>query len=207
MPAGLVAAMLALFLVVEALDIALLTDPGAELAGSGAVAAAGGVGLLIADVVLPVPSSLVMLLHGAVFGAVVGAALSLAGSVGAFAAGFGLGRRGAEVVGRVVGDDERRRADRLLRRWGVLAIIVSRPVPMLAETTAIVAGTSSLPWGPALAAAVVGALPGAVLYAVAGAAAASFATGAVVFGVVLALGAAVALLARADRLPAGGGEP
>ncbi len=37
---------------------------------SGVVAALVGVGLLVADVVLPVPSSVVMLAHGALFGVV-----------------------------------------------------------------------------------------------------------------------------------------
>ena len=83
--------------------------------------------------------------------------------------------------GRLVSEEERRRADRLLRRWGVLAIVVTSPVPILVEATAVVAGTSSLGWSPPLGAARVGSLPAALLYAVAGALAASFATGAVVF--------------------------
>ncbi len=79
---------------------------------------------------------------------------------------------------------------------------MTRPVPILAETTAFVAGTSSLGWRPSLVAAFVGSLPAALLYAVAGALAASFAAGAVVFAVVILLGLAVVALS-----PRTGPEP
>ncbi len=46
------------------------------MTGSG-TAAGPGVGLLVADIVLPVPFSVVMVAHGALFGIVPGAALSL----------------------------------------------------------------------------------------------------------------------------------
>ena len=208
LPAVVMAAMLATFVVVELLGVEPLIDPKPVLGAGGALAAVAGTGLLVADVLLPVPSSGVMLAHGALFGIVVGAALSLLGSLGAFALGFALGRRGARAVERLVSEEERRRADRLLRRWGVLAVVVTRPVPILAETTALIAGTSSLGWYPSLVAALVGSLPAAVLYAVAGALAASFATGATVFAVVVLLGLVVlALSARAGWEPVGVGRP
>lgn len=152
-------AMLVTFMVVEVVGVDPLTDPRRLLDAGGVLAAIAGTGLLVADVVLPVPSSGVMLAHGALFGVVVGAALSLVGSLGAFAVGFGAGRRGERALQRLVSEEERRRADRLLRRWGALAIAVTRPVPILAETTAFVAGTSSLAWRTSLLAALVGSFP------------------------------------------------
>ena len=53
-----------------------------------------GVGLLVSDVALPVPSSVVMVAQGAVFGLVVGALLALLGGVGATMTAYLLGRRG-----------------------------------------------------------------------------------------------------------------
>ena len=202
-PAAVMAAMLVTFTVVEVVGVEPLSDPRGLLDAGGVLAATAGTALLVADVVLPVPSSGVMLAHGALFGVLVGASLSLVGSLGAFAVGFGAGRRGERALERLVSEEERHRADRLLRRWGVLAIVVTRPVPILAETTAFVAGTSSsLAWRTSLLAALVGSLPAAVLYAVAGALAASFATGAVVFAVVILLGlVVVALSARAKGQP------
>src|SRR5687768_1042795 len=162
---GLLFVFLALFAVVKSLNLPLLEDPARWLAGGGPAAAAVSVGLLIADVVLPVPSSILMLGNGAMFGVVVGTALSLAGSLGATALGFLLGRRGSALIGRLVTPAEKVRADRLLARWGALAIVVTRPIPLLAETTAILAGASPLGWGKMLLAAVGGALPSALLYA------------------------------------------
>jgi hypothetical protein len=55
----MLALFLILFLWVEALHIPFLTDPSRWLDRGGVWAALLGVGLLIADIVLPVPSSLV----------------------------------------------------------------------------------------------------------------------------------------------------
>lgn len=192
--AALLTVLLLLFGVVEALEVPLLTDPAPALSSKALAAAVVGVGLLMADVVLPVPSSLVMLAHGAAFGVVVGAALSLAGSLGAALLGLGLGRRGAALLDRVVPQHERRRADALLARWGTLAIVVTRPVPLLAETTVLLAGASGVGWARTAAAAALGSLPAAVLYALAGAAAADVASTPVVFGLVLMLAAATWLV-------------
>ena len=59
---------LACFGIAEALGVPLLTDPMPALKAAGPLAGVIGVALLIADVVLPVPSSLVMIAHGALFG-------------------------------------------------------------------------------------------------------------------------------------------
>lgn len=182
--------------VTEALRVPLLTDPAPWLSGGGAVAAGVGVGLLVVDVLLPVPSSLVMLAHGARFGVAAGTLLSLAGSTGAALLGFAVGRRGTGILERVTTTEERERADRLLQRWGTLAVIVSRPVPMLAETIVIVAGTSSLGWRRVAAAAVAGSLPPALLYAVTGAAVADLRSRVLVFAGVSAVAAAAWAIGR-----------
>jgi uncharacterized membrane protein YdjX (TVP38/TMEM64 family) len=66
-----------------------------------------------------------------------------------------------------------------------LAIVVTRPVPLLAEIVAIMAGTSSLGWRQAALATVVGSLPPALLYALTGATAAALTSGVLAFGLVL----------------------
>jgi uncharacterized membrane protein YdjX (TVP38/TMEM64 family) len=181
----MIAFFLILFLIVEALGVPLLTDPAPWLGHVGPVAAVVGVGLLIADVLLPVPSSLVMVAHGALFGVVGGTLLSLLGSVGAALFGFAIGRRGGNLLDKLVTPSERARADQLLKRWGALAIIVTRPVPLLAETVAIIAGTSSLGWGRTTLAAVAGSLPPALLYAITGASVANLQNTTLVFGLVI----------------------
>ena len=185
--AGLVGFFLVLFFMVEALGVSLLTDPTPWMKQRGVFAAGLGVALLVADVLLPVPSSLVMVAHGAFFGVVVGTLLSLAGSVGAALLGFAIGRRGGRLLERVVTPAERSRANRLLERWGALAIIVTRPIPLLAETVAIMSGASPLGWTTIALASLVGSLPPALLYAVTGAAVANFKVTSFMFGVVLLL--------------------
>ena len=182
---GLIVFFTILFVIVEALGVPLLTDPTPWMKHGGIVAASLGVGLLIADVVLPVPSSLVMVAHGALFGVVVGTLLSLLGSVGAALFGFAIGRRGGRLLEKTVTPSERSRANDLLARWGALAIVVTRPIPLLAETVAIMAGASSLSWSSVAVASLVGSLPPALLYALTGAAVANFQNTSLMFGVVL----------------------
>ncbi|HEV7680749.1 MAG TPA: VTT domain-containing protein [Pyrinomonadaceae bacterium] len=183
---SMIAFFLVLFLVVEALGVPLLADPTPWMQHGGLVAAALGVGLLVADVLLPVPSSLVMVAHGALFGVWIGTFLSLLGSVGAALFGFAIGRRGGKLLERLVSLAERKRADQILARWGALAIVVTRPIPLLAETVAIMAGaSSSLSWGRMALAALIGSLPPALLYALTGAAVANFQSTALMFGVVM----------------------
>src|SRR5207248_1807305 len=129
--------------------------------------------------------SLVMVAHGALFGVVMGTFLSLLGSVGAALFGFAIGRRGGTLLARVVPPEERARADRMLARWGTLAVVVTRPVPLLAETVAIMAGASPLGWGRMALAALIGSLPPALLYALTGATVANFQSTSLMFGVVL----------------------
>lgn len=86
---------------------------------------------------------------------------------------------------RIVPAHELAKANYLLERWGSLAIIVTRPVPVLAETVTIVAGASSLSWTKLILASVFGSLTPAFLYALTGAAVANFQSTALMFGVVL----------------------
>ena len=93
---------LLLFFAVEALGFQLLRDPTPWMQHGEVLAAALGVSLLVADVLLPVPSSLVMVAHGALFGVVMGTLLSLLGSMGAALFGFVIGRRGGKLLERIV---------------------------------------------------------------------------------------------------------
>jgi uncharacterized membrane protein YdjX (TVP38/TMEM64 family) len=172
--AGLVVLFLAMFALVEQLQLPLLTDsrPGltADLWGGAGVL---GVSLLLADVVLPVPSSGVMVVHGAVYGLVVGSLLSLLGGTGATVVAFWLGRRSRRMLERIAGPEQQARAIALLDRFGIWAIILTRPIPVLAETVAIMAGTGRLRWWQAASAGAVGTLLPAVGYAAVGAYAAA----------------------------------
>lgn len=193
--AALVTVLLVAFAVVELLAVPVLTRPEAYMAGRGA-AALVGIGLLVGDVFIPVPASVVMVAHGALFGLVAGAATSLVGAVGAAAVGYAVGARGGPLLERVVDEHARSRSEHLVDRWGELAILVTRPVPILAETTVILAGVSRLGWGRLLRGAAIGSVPPAVLYAWAGTRPDSAAGGLIVLAVVIGLGFVTWLVGR-----------
>ena len=197
--AAVCAVFLAGFLVVEALEVTLLEDPRPAL-GDGMAAAGLGVGLLVADALLPVPSSLVMISLGALYGPVVGALLALAGRFGMAVAGFALGRAGAPIFVKLIGTARRAHAESLVERWGALAIIFSRPVPILAETVVLTAGAARLRWRVVLPAALVGSLPEAIAYGAIGAAAASAANGAAVWLAFVVVAIGFRLVIRRQRI-------
>lgn len=177
---------LALFGLAGWVEIDLLEDPKPFLDAAGLFGAALiGIGLLVADVLLPVPASLLMIAHGSLFGLPLGGLVNLAGGLLASAFGFSLGRRSGPWLRRHVSAEESRAADALLARWGDLAIVATRPIPILSETMALFAGTTRLGWKRFLLASLLGYLPPALLYAATGAAAARLDSAFLVFGAVL----------------------
>ncbi|HEX3033188.1 MAG TPA: VTT domain-containing protein [Bacillota bacterium] len=141
----------------------------------------------MSDIFLPVPSSLVMICNGAVFGLLFGTILSLLGGMGSVLLGFALGRRGSPLLSRNATAGEHSRAKALVSRWGAAAIIVTRPIPILAESVIIMAAMSSMGWRPMTFAALIGLLPIALLYAATGAYAASIGNGVIAFALSLGM--------------------
>lgn len=185
----LVVLMLIIFGIVYYLGLDLLTAETAPqwMQNQSIFAALGGILLLIGDVVLPVPSSAVMIANGLLYGIFFGTLLSLIGNVGSALVGFWLGRRGSSLIETFITPKEMDQADQLLKRWGAFAIIVSRPIPMIAETTTIMAGASQMRWRTLFGAAVLGSLPHAILFALTGATAAAFDNLMLAFGLSLAI--------------------
>lgn len=140
----------------------LLTEPGLP-------AAAVIVGLLGVDLFLPVPSSLVMILSGVVFGVVPGAALSTFGSLAGNLLGFELSRRyGPGLARRLVGEGQLGKMSAAFERHGGLAILLSRPIPVLMETVSVVAGLAAMKRSRFLAASIASTVPMCLVYAWAG---------------------------------------
>lgn len=156
---------------------------------SVSVALLGILGLAV-DVLLPVPSSLIMIANGALFGVWLGTLLSLTGSFTAAIIGFVLGRQSKSLlINRFIPPEQMAAANRLFSRWGILAIIVTRPIPLLAETTVIAAGASQLTFKQILSAVIAGSIPASVLYALTGATAVSTNSTILSFGLVLLVAA------------------
>lgn len=176
----------------EAFHVGLLVDSADSIDGRG-LAAWTGAGLLVADIALPVPSSMVMLAHGALFGVAPGAALSLLGRTGNAVVGVLVGRGAGSFLSRRPHRRSRTDSGRgaaLAGRWGLAAVVFTRPIPVLAESTLVAAAALGLSPPALIVAAVVGAVPEAVLYAVAGDIATSYSSSAIVFLAVLVMAAA-----------------
>ncbi|MDQ3279932.1 MAG: VTT domain-containing protein [Acidobacteriota bacterium] len=199
---ALAATMLVAFFAVSSAGIKVLEDPSEAMRATRPAAAAIGVLLLVADVVLPVPSSLVMVAHGALFGVFGGTLLSLLGSVASACTGFAIGRAGNNAIRRFVTEREHERAGAMLQRWGLVAVAVSRPIPILAETVAILAGSSPVTWARFTLAAFSGSIVPAAAYAWAGAHAQGFVMQSVIFAGVIAAGALLMLVSRRLAPPA-----
>ncbi len=183
--AAVAAAIIASKLLVEnVLGIQLEPLISAWMAHAGAGTAATVIGLLAADLFLPIPSSLIMVLSGAAFGVVWGSILSLVGSVGGEWLGFELVRRyGRSASARLVGDEELERLSRVFARHGAAAVVVTRALPIVMETMSVVAGLSTMKRRTFLAASLLGTIPIVVVYAYAGAI--SKATGSAVPAIVM----------------------
>lgn len=103
-------------------------------------------GLLAADVVLPVPSSIVNTAAGSLLGFWAGTGASWAGLMGSAVGGYVLGRgASATALSRLVGDREQR-LTRTAGRHGAWALVVFRAVPVLAEASVILAGFNRMPF-------------------------------------------------------------
>jgi uncharacterized membrane protein YdjX (TVP38/TMEM64 family) len=141
------------------------------MAGAGVAGAATVIGLLAVDIFIPVPSSLVMILSGAVFGVWWGAVLAFIGSIAGEWLGFELARRyGTRLSTRFLGDEqERRRLDHILDQHGAAAVAVTRALPVVMETMSVVAGLSSMSRRTFLLSSAVGTAPIVLVYAWAGA--------------------------------------
>ena len=96
---------------------------------------------LSVDIVLPVPSSAISVGAGLLLGIVGGTVASWIGMTAACMIGFWLGRSaGRKATDRLVGEEELRRLELLSQRWGDWAIIMCRPIPVLAEASVLFAG-------------------------------------------------------------------
>jgi len=140
------------------------------MAHAGTGSALTMIALLAADILLPIPSSLIMILSGAAFGVVWGSIFSLVGSIGGEWLGFEMVRRyGKAASERIAGEDEIARVGRMFDRYGAAAVAITRALPVIMETTSVVAGLSQMTRRTFLLASLLGTAPIVVIYAYAGA--------------------------------------
>jgi uncharacterized membrane protein YdjX (TVP38/TMEM64 family) len=134
--------------------------------GFGAAAPVAFVVLYVALSLLLIPSSVLALTAGVLFGVVAGASLAFVGGAVSAAVGFVVGRRfGRGPIERLVG----RRLEvvnRWLRRHGVVTVAIARNVPALPfGLVNYAAGCTGIPARRFLLGTVLGIVPGTVAYA------------------------------------------
>jgi len=165
---GLGALMLASFFVWgEALEQEWTLGGGvAWLDGWGNWAWLAAFALLVADLILPVPGTLVMSALGFVYGPWLG---GLIGAAGSFAAGM-TGYTACRCIGEraalwLLGEKDLGRGRRLFQRFGGLAVASSRALPIFPEIIACMAGLVGMPVRGFMLALAMGCLPMGMAFA------------------------------------------
>jgi len=127
------------------------------------------VGVLAADILLPVPSSMVATLGGAEFGIPLGTLCAFVGMTAGSLAGWWLGATaGARALARLDAAD-REALFRRQQRLGPLLVVLTRPLPLVAEAASLVAGGTGMTLKEFLPAAASGNLAIALVWSAAGA--------------------------------------
>ncbi len=105
------------------------------------------VGVLAIDLFLPIPSSAVSTYGGGVLGTGLATLASWIGMTVGAVVGFWLARTlGKPFTSRFVGEQDRQRMEGFARRFGPLALVLTRALPILAEACVLLMGTTQLSW-------------------------------------------------------------
>jgi uncharacterized membrane protein YdjX (TVP38/TMEM64 family) len=159
---------------------------------------------LATDVFLPIPSSVISTVAGRALGFAFGTLVSAGGMTAGCLLGYAVGRRvGRKVVIRLTGADSFRDAERIAQRCGVAALALLRAVPVLAEASVLLAGTTGVRFVPFLAVTTLANLGISTVYAAAGAHSAAFGSFLLAFAAATLIPATGLLLMRAWRRASG----
>lgn len=165
---ALAAPILLAFLILER-PMAVWSEALLEGRRSADAIAVGCASLLAADIILPIPSSIVATVAARLLDPGRALAAIAGGSAASAAIGWLLGRllRGAALA-RIADPATLARADASFARWGLWAFAATRAVPLFAEEFAILAGVHRVPfWRTFLPLTLAACVPLAVFYVVA----------------------------------------
>jgi uncharacterized membrane protein YdjX (TVP38/TMEM64 family) len=130
-----------------------------------------GIALIWADLVLPVPQTVVIAALGIIYGTVLGGLLGSVGLITGGLLGYVLMLTSARrMVKRFVGPRSLNTMENLFERTGTWAIVLSRSLPYsIPEAMVFLAGLAGMPLGRFTAALAVGSVPTAFAFAAIGA--------------------------------------
>ncbi len=123
------------------------------------------VALLVADIFLPIPTTLIITVMGQKYGPVLG---GLIGTLGSFSAGviaYGLTRMLGPRFARWLLAEELDTAERFFIEKGAFAVACSRWLPLLPEAISCLAGMARMPFGKYCVALLSGSVPMGFAYA------------------------------------------
>lgn len=149
----------------DELETMMVLDPETgRFGGIPLHAGLAGAILIVADIVLPIPKTAIMVGLGILFGPVVGTLYALAGSMAASIIAYGLGRWLGRPVAERWFDNDFDRSERLFERHGALIVVGSRWMPVLVEVVPIVAGVNRMSFSRFTIAAFIGSLPNCAVF-------------------------------------------
>lgn len=151
----------------DALEAAFSVEGArAWMSGYGAGAGLAGIGLLVADLLLPIPSTLVMSALGLAYGTWLGGLYAAAGTMLAGLVAYALSRwLGRPLALRLAGEEGLRAGEGLFARGGAWLVAGSRCLPILPEAVACLAGLHRMPFRSFLFALACGSVPTGFLFA------------------------------------------
>lgn len=117
--------------------------------------------ILVSDIILPVPSSIVMYSNGAVLGLFKGFLLSLISVILSSIIGYFIGCGSSAILKNEVDVS----TGRILEKYGYVAILITRGIPIISESVCIVCGFNRYNFTAYLVLNVVGYIPVCLIYA------------------------------------------
>ena len=171
----LIPAFLIVFVVVpfliwgDQLAILWMQDPATgELSAGRGVFWAIAIGMLVADIFIPIPTTSVIAALGIVYGPFLGAAIGVVGTMLAALLGWAIGRfLGRPIAAKLIGD-AMGGGERTFARYGGWIVALSRWAPVLPEVVSVVAGVSRMKLWPFFLAAACGVIPFCAAFAMVG---------------------------------------
>lgn len=117
------------------------------------------------DTILPVPSSLLIILNGKILGPFFGTLLSWSSSLLSSLFGFYLGRSANPYFDKFFSSQDKAFSNNFFQKFGNLAITISKALPILSEAISFVAGTTAISFKTFLLYSALGHLVVSVIYA------------------------------------------
>jgi len=120
--------------------------------------------VLASDIVLPVPSSIVLYLNGFFLGVLFGTLVSMCGLMVGCIIGYFIGKASSNIFK----SESNKKANQILSRYGPPAIFLTRGIPILSESICFVCGFNKINFRRYLMLNFIGYLPVCLLHAIFG---------------------------------------